>query len=1396
LIQSAGSGSASTTAGSGVNLTVTALDGSGAALVGFYQGQSLSFYGLTNSPNNTAPTISDTSGTAKTVTASVGTTNVTLTFVNGVATVSGTANGVLKAYNGTGTAATLNCSDGTATSAGGTGAGGLSVTVNPAASSNLVFTTSSQNIGVGLNSAIITVQRLDHYGNPNTSDANLTVNLTSTSGGGQFLDSTGTTPITSVTITNGYSSVSFKYNDTTLGTPTITASDAAAVLTSVSQLETISSLTWSASPATYNWNTSDADWTGGTGVYADGLGVTFDDTGSATSPINLAGTVSPASIAVNTSSKNYTFSGTGGIGGAATLSKSGTATLTIATANSFSGATTVFGGVVDAQNSTALGGGATTVNSGAAVQVDGSGLSIGEAITLNGTGIASGGALRNLANANTVSGAITLASNSRINSDAGTLSLTGGSIGGATNLTVGGSGNVTIGDTISTTGTLTKDGSGTLTLTANNSYTGNTTVSAGVLSIASSGLVPTGTTIVLNGGDLFGSASFAFPNNIGIGPTSGSTAGTGLIDVASGQTLEVDGIVATAGNSGADNLTLNSGVGNNGTLVLAGANTFSGTTVISNGVLQLANALALQNSTLNYSSGTLDFGTQTAVTLGGLRGTQNLALLNDTPAAVALNVGNNNGNTTYSGALSGTGATLNKVGTGTLTLTGNNTYTGTTTDSAGTLEITNGGAINGGALNGSGFVVDGGSVTSTGTCLFSNFSNAFLESSGTVSLGAVTHPNGDGILIKVTGGSFTAPSLTLNRAAAFTTAPTASAPIAGAITSGFYVNGSTASVSLGSLLIGVNNSSASARLDAGTVAVTGEVLVSRISQGSTRWSILQVNGGSFTSSDTLNGIVIAQNNGGAACDGEVYLSGGVTTAEKIAFGALSDTVGGNGFVILGGGNLYLGSGGIAQSNTTGYVSTIALNSGILGAKADWSSSLPVILGGATIQAADASGAAHNITLGGALSGTALAKSGGGILTLNGANTYSGTTTVSNGTLLVNGSINGSGVDVLTNATLGGAGTIVTSATIESGGTLAPGAGTGAAGTVLTVIGVTLQSGSTNIMQISHNSATNDQVACSTISYGGTLTVTTNAGDAAFASGDKFRLFKATTSYAGTFSATNLPPLSAGLVWSNSLAADGSISVVSNAASAPPAPVAGFGGTPTNGIAPLLVTFTDASTGSITNWVWNFGDGSGVTNSTGVNVNHTYAAGTYTVSLVVNGTGGSGTNTQTGYIVVTPAAPVAGFSGTPTNIFVTQTVTFTDASTGSITNWVWSFGDGTSVTNSTSASVNHAYASVGTDTVSLVVSGPGGSSTNTLVNYIAVVPKPVLGKPVLSGGNLVLSGANGPAGQQYRILSTTNVAQTLSLWTPVYTNTFNADGSYGYTNTATGSKATFLLLVSP
>jgi alpha-L-rhamnosidase len=162
----------------------------------------------------------------------------------------------------------------------------------------------------------------------------------------------------------------------------------------------------------------------------------------------------------------------------------------------------------------------------------------------------------------------------------------------------------------------------------------------------------------------------------------------------------------------------------------------------------------------------------------------------------------------------------------------------------------------------------------------------------------------------------------------------------------------------------------------------------------------------------------------------------------------------------------------------------------------------------------------------------------------------------------------------------------------------------------------------------------------------------------------------------------------------------------------------------------------------------------------------------------------------------PVAPVAGFSAAPTNVFVTQPVVFTDASTGGITNWVWSFGDGNVVTNASNASVTNNYASSSASpySVQLVVAGAGGSSTNTRTGYIVVKPAPVIGSTVLSGNSLILAGANGVPFATYRILVSTSLAA--GSWVSVWTNVFGADGSYSYTNSPLTNTASFIQLVSP
>lgn len=84
-------------------------------------------------------------------------------------------------------------------------------------------------------------------------------------------------------------------------------------------------------------------------------------------------------------------------------------------------------------------------------------------------------------------------------------------------------------------------------------------------------------------------------------------------------------------------------------------------------------------------------------------------------------------------------------------------------------------------------------------------------------------------------------------------------------------------------------------------------------------------------------------------------------------------------------------------------------------------------------------------------------------------------------------------------------------------------------------------------------------------------------------------------------------------------------------SEPPPPVADFSATPITGNAPLMVQFTDLSTGYIGTRAWDFGDEG---SSTDKNPSHVYtSAGIYTVSLTVTGEGGSDIETKTGYITV-------------------------------------------------------------------------------------------------------------------------------------------------------------------
>ncbi|HPU97754.1 MAG TPA: PKD domain-containing protein, partial [Candidatus Hydrogenedentes bacterium] len=147
------------------------------------------------------------------------------------------------------------------------------------------------------------------------------------------------------------------------------------------------------------------------------------------------------------------------------------------------------------------------------------------------------------------------------------------------------------------------------------------------------------------------------------------------------------------------------------------------------------------------------------------------------------------------------------------------------------------------------------------------------------------------------------------------------------------------------------------------------------------------------------------------------------------------------------------------------------------------------------------------------------------------------------------------------------------------------------------------------------------------------------------------------------------------------------------------------------------------TGAITSWAWDFGDG---TTSAEQNPTHVFSeVGTYAVTLKV--TTPYGSNTVTRNVEVKYRPPQADFQALPAVVAIGEPVQFADLSipgTSDITQWLWSFGDGTT---STEQNPQHVYNQEGQYTVSLTVQSAdpsNNSSTQTKEKYITVVRPPV------------------------------------------------------------------------
>ncbi|MBK6658036.1 MAG: autotransporter-associated beta strand repeat-containing protein [Proteobacteria bacterium] len=612
-----------------------------------------------------------------------------------------------------------------------------------------------------------------------------------------------------------------------------------------------------------------------------------------------------------------------------TKSGSGTQTLSVAT-GSYDGATSVSGGTLLITTSASLGSasGQTTASTGT-LDLGGLALASSETINLTGSGAGGVGAL-------TGTGSVAAGN---------AIAVTGtGAIGTTATFTV----NAAIGGS----GTLSKVGSGNLVLSANNSYSGGTSIAAGTLTAGAANVLDNSSGVSVAAGATLNLAGFdqTVTKLDGVATSVVTNDAGGLGDIA---TLSISG----GGGSYAGNLTQNgiddlsvtkSGTGSQSFAVVSG--TYAGATTISGGTLSISTAASLGSLTGNTTAngGTLDISGFTLAT----------------GEAISLNGSGNGG----AGALTGTGtAAISNA----LTLTGNAGIGATGTFTVNSVISESGGAR---SLTKSG----------AGTVILANgantYSGATIVAQGTLQAGAVdVLANSSGLNLNASGASFNlagldqtiarldgvAGSIVTNNAVAVGDAATLAISGGG----GSYAGDMTESG--GDTLALSKSGSGTQTLDVGTGSYNGVTLVT---------------GGTLRVASTAS----------------LGTTVGATTANGGTLDAAFTATSGENLVLNGSGDG--GAGALMGSNTGTFSGTVSLASA------------------ASINVDN--GAAGNIdfTLSGNISGAGgntLTKLGPDTLVLSGNNSYAGDTQIDAGVLKLgaaSGVASGSAVHIAVGAT--------------------------------------------------------------------------------------------------------------------------------------------------------------------------------------------------------------------------------------------------------------------------------------------------------------------------------------------------------------------------------------------
>jgi len=546
-----------------------------------------------------------------------------------------------------------------------------------------------------------------------------------------------------------------------------------------------------------------------------------------------------------------------------------------------------------------------------------------------------------------------------------------------------GSGNLTFGSQINTTGAggINKSGTGTLLLAGSNTYTGATTISAGTLSLGSGGTA----------GSLTATSAITNNSNLTINRSNAFSQAT---DLGAGIAITGTGSFTQAGT---------------GTTTLTAANTYTGITTLSAGILNLGvaesvgvsgplgNSASANPGSIVFGGGTLQYSASNTYDYSGRF---------STAASQAYRVDTNGQNVTWATNLTGSGVTLTKTtGGGNLTLTGNNTYTGLTTVSGGTLflghptdtlssssAITVDGATAVLAIAGNSDTVgvvslkNGGSITGTGGTL-TGASYAVESGSVSATLG------GAGIaLTKSTAGT-----VTLSGTSTYTGTTTLSAGILNlGVAESVGVSGplgNSAAVNPGSIVFGggtLQYSAANTHDYSGRFSTAASQSYNINTNGqSVTWAANLTSSGGILSNSGAGTLTLTGNN---TFSGGMFVGGGgkVIAGHNNALGTATVTIDNNGSA------LELAD-GITLNNA------ISINNQANAKSIQIVSGTSAITGNITINETTYGNAEINafggiLTLSGIISGNAFEKNGAGTVILTGANTYTGGTLITGGIL--------------------------------------------------------------------------------------------------------------------------------------------------------------------------------------------------------------------------------------------------------------------------------------------------------------------------------------------------------------------------------------------------------------